>query len=114
MVEKQSISDVIFNIINYFQFLAFTFICVFPFYYLFINTISDNGFGIPDDIKPYVFDRFYTGVIIADGRKSLGLGLALCKSIIKAHNGEILVADNEPNGTKITFTLPIEEVEFHE
>lgn len=77
-------------------------------------TISDNGFGIPDDIKPYVFDRFYTGVIIADGRKSLGLGLALCKSIIKAHNGEILVADNEPNGTKITFTLPIEEVEFHE
>lgn len=43
MVEKQSISDVIFNIINYFLFLAFTFICVFPFYYLFINTISDNG-----------------------------------------------------------------------
>ena len=76
--------------------------------------ISDNGFGIPDDIKPYVFDRFYTGNVIADGRKSLGLGLALCKSIIKAHNGEILVADNEPNGTKITFTLPIEEVEFHE
>lgn len=76
--------------------------------------ISDNGFGIPDDIKPYVFDRFYTGEIIADGRKSLGLGLALCKSIIKVHNGEILVADNEPNGTKITFTLPIEEVEFHE
>ena len=69
--------------------------------------------SIKDD-NDAIFDRFYTGVIIADGRKSLGLGLALCKSIIKAHNGEILVADNEPNGTKITFTLPIEEVEFHE
>ena len=43
MVEKRSISDIIFNVINYAFFIAFTIICVFPFYYLFINTISNNG-----------------------------------------------------------------------
>ena len=43
MVEKRSISDVVFNVINYAFFVAFTLICVFPFYYLFINTISNNG-----------------------------------------------------------------------
>ena len=34
--------DIIFNIINYLVFALFTLICIFPFYYLFINTISDN------------------------------------------------------------------------
>ena len=43
MVERRSISDVFFNIINYSFFILFTLICVFPFYYLLINTISDNG-----------------------------------------------------------------------
>ncbi len=43
MVERRSISDVVFNVINYAFFIAFTLICVFPFYYLFINTISNNG-----------------------------------------------------------------------
>lgn len=43
MVEKRSINDVIFDVINYTFFILFTIICVFPFYYLFINTISDNG-----------------------------------------------------------------------
>lgn len=43
MVERRSISDVVFNIINYSFFILFTLICVFPFYYLLINTISDNG-----------------------------------------------------------------------
>lgn len=43
MVEKKSLSDMIFNALNYAFFIIFTLICVFPFYYLFINTISDNG-----------------------------------------------------------------------
>ena len=43
MVEKRSINDIIFDILNYAFFILLTVICVFPFYYLFINTISDNG-----------------------------------------------------------------------
>lgn len=43
MVEKHSVSDIIFNIFNYAFFIIFTLLCVFPFYYLLINTISDNS-----------------------------------------------------------------------
>lgn len=43
MVEKKSVGDIIFNILNYAFFIIFTLLCVFPFYYLFINTISDQG-----------------------------------------------------------------------
>ena len=43
MVEKRSVNDIIFDILNYAFFIIFTLICVFPFYYSFINTISDNG-----------------------------------------------------------------------
>ena len=39
---KLKFGDVVFNVINYSVFAAFTLICIFPFYYLFINTISDN------------------------------------------------------------------------
>ncbi len=39
---KQKPSDIVFNVINYTVYAIFTLICIFPFYYLFINTISDN------------------------------------------------------------------------
>ncbi len=78
-------------------------------------TVADNGHGIADDIKPRVFDMFYTGAEkIADSRRSLGLGLALCKSIVNAHGGEITVTDNEPHGAVFAFTLPKEEVQISE
>ena len=78
-------------------------------------TVADNGGGIADEIKHCVFDMFYTGTAkIADSRRSLGLGLALCKSIVNAHGGEITVTDNEPHGAVFTFTLPKEEVEISE
>ena len=78
-------------------------------------TVADNGHGIADEIKPRVFDMFYTGAEkIADSRRSLGLGLALCKSIVNAHGGEITVTDNKPHGAVFTFTVPKEEVEISE
>ena len=78
-------------------------------------TVADNGSGIADEIKPRVFDMFFTGAEkIADSRRSLGLGLALCKSIVNAHGGEITVTDNKPHGAVFTFTLPKEEVEISE
>ena len=80
-----------------------------------IVSVSDNGPGIPDEQKPHVFDMFYSGANqIADSRRSLGLGLALCKSIVTAHGGTISVADNRPKGTVFTVTLPAGEVELHE
>ncbi len=77
--------------------------------------VADDGPGIPDEAKPKVFDMFYAGSNrIADNRRSLGLGLALCKSIVNAHGGEISVADNRPHGTIFRFSLPLEEVVLHE
>lgn len=78
-------------------------------------SVIDNGPGIPKEIKPRVFDMFYTGENkVADSHRSLGLGLALCKSIINAHGGEITLTDNQPQGCNFTFTLPLEEVRIDE
>lgn len=80
-----------------------------------ITEIADDGPGIPDEVKPRIFDMFYTSSTkIVDSRRSLGLGLALCKSIVNAHGGEISVLDNHPAGTIFRFTLPKEEVTLHE
>ena len=78
-------------------------------------SVADNGDGITDEQKSRVFDMFYTGANkIADSRRSIGLGLSLCKSIINAHGGEITITDNVPHGAIFTFTLPVGEVEVHE
>lgn len=80
-----------------------------------IVSIADDGNGIADEIKPRIFDMFYSGANqIADSRRSLGLGLSLCKSIISAHGGELTVSDNLPHGTVFTFTLPAGEVNVYE
>lgn len=77
--------------------------------------ISDRGPGIPDDKKEQVFELFYSGDnLIADGRRSMGLGLALCKSIVNAHHGSIVLDDNPGGGARFTITLPTEEVVLHE
>lgn len=77
--------------------------------------IADNGAGIPDAQKVHVFDMFFTGDNkVVDSRRSLGLGLSLCKSIINAHGGEITLSDNIPQGCIFTFTLPAGEVNIYE
>lgn len=80
-----------------------------------VTEVSDEGPGISGEAKPHIFEMFYTADSkIADSRRSMGLGLALCKSIINAHGGEIEVADNHPTGTIFRFSLPVEEVSLHE
>ena len=80
-----------------------------------VFTVADDGPGIPDQEKKQIFQMFYTGsTAVADSRRSLGLGLSLCKSIVTAHGGTISVSDNQPVGTVFTFTIPAGEVEVHE
>ena len=78
--------------------------------------VADDGPGIPDTDKPRIFDMFYTSSANkpVDSRRSLGLGLSLCKSIVNAHGGDISVSDARPHGTIVRFTLPAEEVSLHE
>jgi two-component system sensor histidine kinase KdpD len=77
--------------------------------------IADDGPGISDEAKARLFDMFYTANNVrGDGRRALGLGLYLCKSIIDAHGGKIYVKDNIPQGTVFCFTLQAEKVNIHE
>lgn len=78
-------------------------------------SVADTGHGIPDEEKTKVFEKFYCGSNkIADNRRSLGLGLYLCKVIVEAHGGQIQVTDNYPHGSVFCFTLPLEEVSVYE
>lgn len=78
-------------------------------------SVSDDGPGIPDEKKARIFDMFYSGANrVADSRRSIGLGLSLCRSIISAHGGEITVSDNSPHGAVFTFSLPAADVRLHE
>ncbi len=78
-------------------------------------SVADDGPGIPDGEKALIFDKFYHGANpVRDDRRSLGLGLYLCKAIVEAHGGSIRVEDNRPKGAVFRFTLPLEEVTLHE
>ena len=78
-------------------------------------SVKDNGPGIPDEMKPHIFQMFYTGkTTVADSHRSLGLGLALCHSIIEAHDGTLILTDHDPHGCNFTFTLPLSEVTLNE
>lgn len=78
-------------------------------------SIADNGKGISDEAKAKIFEMFYTAnATVADSRRGMGIGLSLCKSIITAHGGTIMVKDNKPQGTVFTFTIPAEELSFNE
>ena len=78
-------------------------------------SVEDNGPGISNDMKPHIFEMFYTGKsAVSDGRRGIGLGLALCKSIVEAHGGTIGMTDNIPSGCRFSFTLPAGEVTIHE
>ena len=78
-------------------------------------SVVDDGPGIAPEIRPHVFEMFYTGEHkVADSRRSLGLGLALCKAIVDAHGGTITLTDNPPHGCNFAFTVPLGEVTLHE
>ena len=70
---------------------------------------SDHGEGFdPNDIH-YVFERFYRSDRDAKVKKGTGLGLYLCKSIVRAHGGRIWIDEDYHDGARVCFTLPVGE-----
>jgi len=70
-------------------------------------SISDNGIGIPEDLRPYLFDRFSkAGRTGLDGEKSYGLGLSICQQIVEQHGGSISVNSKEAKGTTFNIDIP--------
>lgn len=69
--------------------------------------VRDEGFGISDEDKQKIFDRFFR-VDKARSRShgGLGLGLSLALAIVRQHGGSIKVLDNKPRGTVMYVKLP--------
>jgi signal transduction histidine kinase len=72
-----------------------------------VVNVSDNGFGIPLEEQPRVFEKFYR-VESAKTRKigGTGLGLAIVKAVVDRHSGRVWVASNPGAGSTFTFVLP--------
>ena len=75
-------------------------------------SVVDNGQGIPVDVLPKLFDGTLkhneTGV--GDGKRNMGLGLSVCRAIVRAHGGQ-LNARNLEQGAEFCFTLPLTKEE---
>jgi len=64
-------------------------------------SVRDSGPGFTDEQLARVFDAFYT-----TKTNGVGMGLAICKSIIEAHDGKLWAERNAPRGAAFQFTLP--------
>ena len=67
-------------------------------------TVSDEGHGLPDEIAEKLFDPF-----VSAKAEGLGVGLAVCRTIIHAHGGRIWAENREDGGAEFHFTLPVAE-----
>lgn len=70
--------------------------------------VEDNGGGISEEMLPTVFDSFVTAHANGtDSHRGIGLGLSICKAIVDAHGGVILVFNNQQGGATFRFHLPL-------
>jgi nitrogen fixation/metabolism regulation signal transduction histidine kinase len=63
---------------------------------------SDNGVGIPEDLRLWIFEPYAT-----NKPKGTGLGMAIVKRILDEHNASISIGNNEPQGAKISILFPL-------
>jgi signal transduction histidine kinase len=70
--------------------------------------VSDTGRGISPEAKNLIFERLYQDPDSVDNNRSgLGLGLFICKEIVRLHEGRIWVSSEPGQGSTFTFTLPV-------
>lgn len=73
-----------------------------------ILKVCDNGPGIPEDERPFVFDRFFRGAqAIEDGMPGNGLGLAIVQELLKQRGGEIWLESKVGEGSCFFVQLPL-------
>ena len=74
-------------------------------------SIADNGPGIPSGSERSIFGKFVRGPMTsADGRRGVGLGLAICRSIVEAHDGRIEAKNRAEGGAEFIITLPVGKI----
>ena len=73
-------------------------------------TVTDTGWGIPEEDMPHLTERFYRGRH-GDKVKGTGLGLSLCEEILRMHSGRMEMKSRVNEGTQITMSIPYREVD---
>ena len=63
--------------------------------------VSDSGVGLPSQQADQIFHAFFT-----TKPQGIGMGLAICRSIVESHNGRLWAADNSPRGASFHLILP--------
>ena len=66
-------------------------------------TVQDNGPGIPTDIQQNIFKPF----VSTKGSKGTGLGLAVCRKILREHGGDVILHSEPGHGAKFVLRLPL-------
>jgi two-component system sensor histidine kinase TctE len=66
--------------------------------------VDDNGPGIPAELQPRVFERFFRVATTGNG---CGLGLAIVKEIVERHEGQVTVGNLAPHGLRVRMGLPL-------
>ncbi len=70
--------------------------------------VSDEGPGIPPEDRERVFEAFQRGQNTrSEHVNGVGLGLAICQGIVKAHGGQMWIVDSDVPGTTVAFTIPL-------
>jgi two-component system phosphate regulon sensor histidine kinase PhoR len=69
-------------------------------------SVTDTGIGIPTDLLPHIFDKFYRVENIVHTKEGTGLGLALVRGIVDYHGGRVDVESQQGIGTTFTVHLP--------
>lgn len=67
--------------------------------------IRDTGTGIPEQEQAYIFESFFRGELKQQHVRGMGLGLSLCRNIMKELGGEIKLKESSPQGTTFTIRL---------
>ncbi|MEK8127727.1 HAMP domain-containing sensor histidine kinase [Paenibacillus filicis] len=75
-------------------------------------TISDNGIGMDQETLNNLFQKYYRGTTTNSSEFGTGLGMAIAKSLIHAHGGQILVESTPGGGTTFTILLPSSETAY--
>ena len=73
--------------------------------------IKNAGPGIPEEEQPFVFERFFRGATAGAHPNGTGMGLAIVKAIIDAHQGKISVRSQPVQGTIFSFWIPASDPE---
>ena len=77
-------------------------------------TVSDNGSGIPVYLLGKLFDGAARSDRTADGRRSMGIGLSVCRTVVQAHGGTIRGENKKEGGACFTVTLPMKGDDYED